>query len=52
MRTSPLFRVAVLLAMLSPAAYALTPEALFEKLSPSILVVHSVDQQSESYSLR
>ena len=40
MRKSPLFRAAVLLATLSPpAAHALTPEELFEKVSPSIFVI-------------
>ena len=52
MRRSPLFWVAVVLvATLSPAAYALTPEELFDKVSPSVFVIHSVDQQGKRNAL-
>jgi serine protease Do len=52
MRKSPLFRAAVLLATLSPpAAHALTPEELFEKVSPSIFAIHSVDPQGRRNAL-
>jgi hypothetical protein len=51
MRTSPLFRATVLFATLSPAAHALTPEELFEKVSPSVFVIHSVDPQGRRNAL-
>ena len=51
MRTRPLYRAAVVLAALSPAAHALTPEELFEKVSPSIFVLHSVDPQGRRNAL-
>jgi serine protease Do len=48
---SPVSWISVLVATLSPAAYALTPEELFEKVSPSIFVIHSVDQQGKRNAL-
>jgi len=52
MRKGPLSWVAVVLvAALAPAAHALTPEELFEKVSPSIVVIHSVDQQGKRSAL-
>jgi hypothetical protein len=52
MRRSPLSWVAVaLVATLAPAAHALTPEELFEKVSPSVFVIHSVDPQGKRNAL-
>src|SRR4030095_3219774 len=38
-------------ALVSPAAQALTPEELFEKLSPSVFVIHAVDPQGKRVAL-
>ncbi len=52
MRRSPLSWVGVVLvATLAPAAHALTPEELFEKVSPSVFVIHSVDPQGKRNAL-
>jgi len=51
MRRNPLSWVSVVLAISSPAAQALNPEELFEKVSPSIFVIHSVDQQGKRNAL-
>ena len=47
MRKACLAPAAALLAVIAPVAGALTPEELFEKVSPSVFMIHPADQQGK-----